>query len=69
MDMISEYFSDDEFISQLRMFFDDEEREKLDFPALLGQLIKTDDDTVFELKVKGRLFQLDTEYGTVEEVE
>lgn len=67
MDMISEYFSDDEFISQLRMFFDDEEREKLDFPALLGQLIKTDDDTVFELKVKGRLFQLDTEYGTVEE--
>ena len=69
MDMISEYFSDDEFISQLRMFFDDEEREKLDFPALLGQLIKTDDETVFELKVKGRLFQLDTEYGTVEEVE
>ena len=68
MDMISEWFSDDEFISQLRMFFGDEEREHLDFQSLLGQLKSTDDDGVFLLKVKGRTFQLDIENGTVEEM-
>ena len=67
--MISEFFSDDDFISLLRMFFSDDEREHLDFQSLLGQLKSTDDDSIFTLKVKGRTFQLDTENGTVEEIE
>jgi len=66
--MISEWFSDDEFISQFRMFFTDEEREKLDFQSLLGQLTSTDDDNILQLKIKNKTFRLDTENGTVEEI-
>lgn len=66
--MISEYYEDEELISQLRMFFTDEEQEQLDFQASLGQLEEVDVDT-WELKIKGRLFRIDKMLCEVEEVE
>ncbi len=62
---ISEWFSDEELISQLQMFFD--VTENIDFQALLGQIQVVDEDTR-QIKVKGRTFQFDMEFCDVEEV-
>ena len=62
---ISEWFSDEELISQLQMFFD--VTENIDFQALLGQIQVVDEDTR-QIKVKGRIFQFDMEFCDVEEV-
>ena len=62
---ISEWFSDEELISQLQMFFD--VTENIDFQALLGQIQVVDEDTR-QIKVKGRVFQFDMEFCDVEEV-
>lgn len=66
--MISEYFSDEELISQIKMFFSEEEQEHMDFKALLAQLKEIDTDTL-ELRIKGRIFRIDTTFCDVEEVE
>ena len=66
--MISDYYSDEELISQLRMFFTDEEQEQLNFEVALGQLEDVDVDT-WELQLKGRLFRIDKILCEVEEVE
>lgn len=66
--MISEWFSDEELISQLRMFFDVDEAEHIDFQALLGQITEIDDRTR-EVKVKSRTFRFDMQFCDVEEVE
>ena len=66
--MISDYYSDEELISQLKMFFTDEEQEQLNFEVALGQLEDVDVDT-WELKLKGRLFRIDKILCEVEEVE
>ena len=66
--MISEWFSDDELISQLRMFFTEEEREVIDFKALLGQVRMVDEETG-EISVLNRVFRFDMEVCDVEEVE
>jgi len=65
--MISEFFTDDELLSQLRMFFSDEEQEHMDFKALLGQISEVDSETL-ELKVNGRVFRIDKILCDVEEV-
>lgn len=65
---VSEWFSDEELISQLQMFFDDVEQEQIDFKALLGQIVMVDDNTG-QIKVKGRVFQFDMTFCDVEEVE
>lgn len=65
--MISPWFSDDELISELRMFFTEAERETIDFQALLGQINWIDEDTG-EIKVKGRTFRFDYEVCSVTEV-
>lgn len=64
---VSEWFSDDELISELRMFFDENEREHLDFESLLGQ-IEWKDDATGEIKVKKRVFRFDYEFCDVTEV-
>lgn len=64
---VSEWFSDDELISELRMFFTEAERETIDFQSLLGQINWIDDDTG-EIKVKGRTFRFDYEVCSVTEV-
>ena len=66
--MISEYYPDEELISQLRMFFTDEEQEQLNFQAYLGQLEEIDNET-WELTIKNRLFRIDKIFCDVEEVE
>ena len=65
---VSEFFDDDEIISQLRMFFDIEEQDQIDFNELLGQLESIDDDTL-QLKVNGRVFNIDKVFCNVTEVE
>jgi len=66
--MISDYYSDEELISQLKMFFTDDEQEQLNFEVALGQLEDVDTDT-WELQLKGRLFRIDKILCEVEEVE
>ena len=66
--MISDYYSDEELISQLKMFFTDEEQEQLNFEVALGQLEDVDIDT-WQLQLKGRLFRIDKILCEVEEVE
>ena len=65
--MISEFFSDEELLSQLRMFFNEEELEHIDFKALLGQLNDEDTDT-WTLQIKNRQFTIDKTTCDVEEV-
>ena len=64
---VSDWFSDDELISQLRMFFDVDEVDKIDFKSLLGQVTVVDDDTR-QIKVKGRTFVFSMVFCDVEEV-
>lgn len=64
---VSEWFSDDELISELRMFFTESERETIDFQSLLGQITMIDDDTG-EIKVLKRTFRFDMELCDVTEV-
>ena len=66
--MISDYYSDEELISQLKMFFTDEEQEQLNFEVALGQLEDVDVDT-WPLQLKGRTFRIDKILCEVEEVE
>ena len=64
---VSEWFSDEELISQLRMFFDVDEADQIDFKSLLGQVTVVDDDTR-QIKVKGRTFVFSMVFCDVEEV-
>ena len=66
--MISEFFSDEELISQLRMFFNEDEQAHIDFKALLGQIKEIDTNTL-ELRVKGRIFRIDNIFCDITEVE
>ena len=61
---VSEFYSDEELISQLRMFIDDD----LDFYGLLSTVEEVDENTL-QIKVKGRVFRFDKELCSVEEVE
>ena len=65
--MISEWFSDDEVISQLRMFFELEEMERIDFESSLSQVVDYDENN-FYLKIKSKSFVIDKLTGIVEEV-
>ena len=65
--MISEFYSDEELLSQLRMFFNEEELEHINFKALLGQLNDEDSDT-WTLQIKNRQFTIDKTTCNVEEV-
>ena len=65
--MISEYFSDEELINQLHMFFDEEEREHIDFESYLGQLNEINSDTM-EVIIKNRTFRFNKLTCDVEEV-
>lgn len=64
---VSDWFSDEELISQLRMFFTEEEREVIDFKALLGQINMINEDTG-EIIVMKRTFRFDMQICDVEEV-
>lgn len=66
--LISEWFSDDELISELRMFFTEAERETIDFQSLLGQINWINEDTG-EIKIKNRTFRFNKELCDVTEVQ
>ena len=65
---VSDWFSDEELISELRMFFTESERETIDFQSLLGQINWIDGETG-EIKVRKRVFRFDYELCSVTEVE
>jgi len=52
--MISEYFTDEELISQLRIAIG----EEIDYQTLLGQVEEVDEDT-FQIRYGTRTFQFD----------
>ena len=63
---LSPYFTDKSIVNQLRSFFDLDEQWTIDFMSLLGQVV--DFGEFYELKIKGRVFQIDKVQGVVEEV-
>ena len=66
--MISEYYSDDELLAQLRSFFDENERLNIDFKSCLGQVEEIDNNTL-QVKINNRVFQFSKELCGVAEVE
>ena len=64
--MISEFYSDDDIVSQLRSFFDETEREEVDFWNALSTV--SEDDEYFTVMVKSRKFRFHSVIGDVEEV-
>ena len=63
---VSDFYSDEELLSELAMFFDSD--EDIDLNSCLGMITEVDDDTL-EVKVKGRTFRFDKVLCDVEEVE
>lgn len=64
--MISEYYTDDELISQLAMFFDETDGS-VDLQGALGQITEVDENT-FQVIINGRTFQFDKVLCGVEEI-
>ena len=64
--MISEFYSDEDIVSQLRSFFDETEREEIDFWNALSTV--SEDDEYFTVMVKSRKFRFHSVIGDVEEV-
>ena len=62
---ISEYFQDDELISELRMFVDLDDE---DLKACLGTITELDDGDTMELRILNRKFQFSKTMMGVEEV-
>ena len=65
---LSIYFSDEEVISQLRVFFNLDEMFNIDFKACLSQ-VEDYDGNYFYLKIKDKNFIIEKITGIVEEVE
>lgn len=63
---VSEFFSDDDLITQLRLQFSDEQQWDMDFRTVFNQI--EDIGKVFYLEFRGRKFNIDKITGTVTEV-
>ena len=63
---LTDNYSDEELISELRMFFDEEDGD-IDFAQVLSQVVMVDDET-FEVRIRDRTFRFDKEFCDVEEV-
>ena len=64
---LSEFFTDEELCTQLRMQFDEDEMWDTDFTVFFNQIV--DRGTDFFLKFRGRKFSIDKITGAVTEVE
>nr|WP_294999893.1 hypothetical protein [uncultured Methanobrevibacter sp.] len=64
--VVSDYFTDDDLISQLRLFFDEESQWDTDFRVFLNHIIDRGAD--FYLEFRGRKFSIDKITGVVSEV-
>ena len=63
---ISQYFSDEELESQLRLQYGRDEMWTIDFRALFSQIV--DVGECLRLQIKGRTFNIDKVTGSVSEV-
>jgi len=63
---LTDNYSDEELISELRMFFDEEDGD-IDFSQVLSQVTMVDDET-FEVRIRDRTFRFDVDFCDVEEV-
>lgn len=64
---ISDYFTDEELITQLRLQFDYEEQFDMDFRTVFNHIYMASDG--LRLRLRGRLFRIDEVTGDVSEVE
>lgn len=65
---LSDYFTDDELISQLKMYFELEEMWNIDFNSCLSQVSEYNEDYFF-LNIKNKNFIIEKITGIVQEVE
>lgn len=63
---VSDYFTDEDLCSQLRLHFDDEEQWDIDFKVFFNQIEDIGD--YFYLKLRGREFAIDKITGTVSDL-
>jgi len=63
---ISDYFTDEDLEQSLRMQFDLEEMWTMDFKTVFSQIEDIGD--VFQLRLRGRVFNIDKITGGVSEV-
>ena len=63
---VSEYFSDDDLETQIRLQFEEDEMWDMDFKTIFSQI--TDNESFFELKLRNRIFHIDKITGSVSEV-
>lgn len=64
---LTEFSTDEDILSNIRMFFEVDEQAMVDWDTVLGQLV--DVGAYFEVKVMGRVFHVDKSFGDVTEVE
>ena len=64
--MISDFFTDEELETQLRLQFDEEEQWDTDFKVFFNQIIDRGSDLYLEFR--GRKFSIDKITGSVTEV-
>jgi len=63
---VSEYFTDDDLETQIRLQFEEDEMWDMDFKTIFSQI--TDNESFFELKLRNRIFHIDKITGSVSEV-
>lgn len=63
---VSDYFSDEDLIAELRTFFDEKEMYTINFKALLNS-IEEHNDIYLTLKIKNKTFYIDKISGDVTE--
>ena len=64
--MISDYFTEEDIITQLKLQFEYDEMFDADFENFFNQIIERENDFFF--KFRGRKFSIDKITGIVEEV-
>ena len=64
---VSEYFTDEDLCTQLRLQFENEEQWDTDFTIFFNQIVDRGSDLFLEFR--GRKFSIDKITGTVTEVE
>lgn len=63
---LSPYFTDEDLESQLRMQFEEEEMDTMDYRAVFNQI--EDEGDCLKLRLRNRTFSIDKITGIVEEV-
>lgn len=64
--VVSEFFTDEDLESQLRLHFDNDSQWDIDFTAFFNQIVDRDVD--FYLEIRGRKFSINKLTGCVTEV-